>query len=105
MKDKEFLQWLHSRLMYVHGEDHNTDYMYKLRAIIESMPSETETPNVIKSNPIGICRLCRMPVEEYERYEKRTLFEIGLPAPIYSSHVPTTLVCEACANKLAKARV
>jgi hypothetical protein len=34
MKDKEFLKWIHDRLVNVHGENIDTDYMYKLRAII-----------------------------------------------------------------------
>lgn len=46
MKDKEFLQWIHDRLMNKHGEDRNYDYMYKLRAIINLIPPDRETPNV-----------------------------------------------------------
>jgi len=46
MKDKEFLIWLHERLMNVHGEDIYVDYMHKLRAIISATPDDQETPNV-----------------------------------------------------------
>lgn len=35
MTDSEFLQWVHDRLEYVHGENHNYDYMHRLRAIID----------------------------------------------------------------------
>jgi hypothetical protein len=37
MKDSEFLQWLHNRLVYVHKEDELFDYMHRLRAIILKM--------------------------------------------------------------------
>jgi hypothetical protein len=45
MKDKEFLQWLHERLSQVHKENVDVDYMYKLRAIIDSYPEDKVTPN------------------------------------------------------------
>jgi len=44
MKDKEFLQWIHDRLVHIHEENMNYDFMYKLRAIIETIPDEQETP-------------------------------------------------------------
>ena len=46
MFDKEFLEWIHARLEYVHGEDKNVDYMRKLHAIIEGMDEFKCTPNV-----------------------------------------------------------
>jgi len=41
--DKEFLQWLHDRLLFVYEEPYNADYMHKLRAIIETIPEERDT--------------------------------------------------------------
>jgi len=52
MKDKDFLIWLYQRLVYVHSENPLMDYMYKLRAIIQAIPSEQETPNVSLLNNI-----------------------------------------------------
>lgn len=46
MNDKEFLQWIHDRLKYVHKENPGYDYMHKLRAIIEVIPEEQMTANV-----------------------------------------------------------
>lgn len=37
MNDKDFLQWVHGRLVNVHGENKNVDYMLKLQSIIDSM--------------------------------------------------------------------
>lgn len=37
--DKQFLQWIHDRLRYEHGENIYMDYMHKLRAIIEATPA------------------------------------------------------------------
>ncbi|MHA1665904.1 MAG: hypothetical protein ACTSW7_00840 [Candidatus Thorarchaeota archaeon] len=48
--DKEFFQWIHD-LLINHGEDKNSDYMYKLRAIIEATPEEQVTPNVVLIEP------------------------------------------------------
>jgi len=38
MTDKEFLQWIHGRLVDVHGENPNMDYMHRLQSIIETTP-------------------------------------------------------------------
>lgn len=47
MNDKEFLTWIHERLVHVHNESNNVDYMWKLRAIIKALPEDQTTPNVI----------------------------------------------------------
>lgn len=49
MTDREFLDWLHQRLKFVHGEDERVDYMRKLRAIIDATPDDVLTPNVTTS--------------------------------------------------------
>lgn len=46
MDDKEFLQWIHDRLEFVHNEHHCVDYMHKIRAIIAATPEDQVTPNV-----------------------------------------------------------
>lgn len=43
MTDKEFLQWLHDRLVNVHNEHELFDYMHRLRAIIKSLPKDQRT--------------------------------------------------------------
>lgn len=50
MNDKDFLQFIHDRLVSVHGENLNYDYMYKLRAIIANTPYDKFTPNSITDN-------------------------------------------------------
>lgn len=45
MKDREFLKWIHARLIEVHGENENVDYMWKLRSIISATDKELKTPN------------------------------------------------------------
>ena len=45
MKDCHFLTWLYIRLLKVHGEPENIDYMGKLRSIIEAYDPNAETPN------------------------------------------------------------
>ncbi len=44
MTDRDFLIWIHERLVNVHGENPLFDYMWKLRAVIESTPEDKETP-------------------------------------------------------------
>ena len=38
MNDKQFLGWIHDRLLHVYKENGYMDYMHKLRAIIEATP-------------------------------------------------------------------
>jgi dUTP pyrophosphatase len=38
MEDKEFLLWIHNRLVKVHGENENFDYMIRLRSMIKATP-------------------------------------------------------------------
>lgn len=49
MNDKEFLQWIHDRLIQVHRESGLKDYMHKLRSIINATDSDKYTPNVCSS--------------------------------------------------------
>lgn len=46
MHDKEFLLRIHDRMIEVHGEKSDVDYMWKLRAIINDYPDGKLTPNV-----------------------------------------------------------
>jgi hypothetical protein len=46
MRDKDFLRWIHERLIHVHGENENVDYLMKLRSIVESTDAEKVTPNM-----------------------------------------------------------
>ncbi len=50
MKDKAFLEWIHARLEFIHGENPAVDYMHNLRAIIEATPEDQETPNTCVLN-------------------------------------------------------
>lgn len=44
MKDRNFLMWIHERLVNVHGENERYDYMHKLRSIICATPKDQDTP-------------------------------------------------------------
>ena len=41
MKDKEFLDWLADRLVYVYKESPNVDFVQKLKAIAKKAKGET----------------------------------------------------------------
>lgn len=43
MKDKQFLLWLHARLINRYGEYESTDFVQKLKAIADSMDNKAET--------------------------------------------------------------
>lgn len=54
MRDREFLIWLHARLVEVHKEPPEIDYMLKLGNIIANYPKDNITPNTsinIHENP------------------------------------------------------
>lgn len=58
MKDKEFLNWIYERLVHVHGEPENVDYMNKLRCIIKMTDPEQVTRNIVTEpweNSIPLC--------------------------------------------------
>jgi hypothetical protein len=46
MSDKQFLKWIHARLIEKHGENPSVDYMNKLNCIAESLDESRCTPNV-----------------------------------------------------------
>lgn len=43
MKDKQFLTWLHSRIVHQYGENPNMDFVQKLKRIAESTPAEAQS--------------------------------------------------------------
>ena len=51
--DREFMIWIYSRLINVHKERICTDYMYRLRSIIDLIP-EYQMTGVDFSDPIGL---------------------------------------------------
>lgn len=45
MKDKEFLEWLVDRLVFVYNESPNIDFVLKLKSIARHTPKNKITPN------------------------------------------------------------
>lgn len=39
VSDRQFLRWLHRRLLHVYGEPEGTDFVMRLAKIAESLPS------------------------------------------------------------------
>lgn len=69
MKDKEFLLWLKHRMVQVHGENSNYDYMHRLQAIINATPEFRHTPAFnVWGTETG-----RMPTQDYSKLEERVL--------------------------------
>ena len=36
MTDKEYLQWIHDRIVNVYGENENVDFLFRMKEIIET---------------------------------------------------------------------
>lgn len=53
MNDKEFLEWIYQRLLKVHKENKNVDYMHKLKNIIDGM-EDTPWEKVTNDTPLEI---------------------------------------------------
>lgn len=49
MTNKEFLQWIHDRMINVHNENENCDYMHKLRKLIDDC-SVPDVPELVRYN-------------------------------------------------------
>lgn len=47
MSDKEFLFWIYSRMIEIHGENPNYDYMHKLRDLANKQSNGLEEGSVI----------------------------------------------------------
>ena len=43
MTDREFLIWIHQRLVKVHGEREYVDYMHRLREVISGVPKDKDS--------------------------------------------------------------
>ncbi len=43
MQDRKFLNWIADRLVHVHGENPNVDYVHKLRRIADNTPEGQES--------------------------------------------------------------
>ena len=43
MNDKEFLQWIHDRLLYQLGDDYDVLHLHKLRGIISNYSEDKIT--------------------------------------------------------------
>lgn len=59
MPDREFLRWIHERLV-IHGDDPNLDFMHKLRSIITAIPEDRVTPNTEMLINLGENELLRI---------------------------------------------
>lgn len=53
MKDSDFLEWIHERLVSVHGENDLTDYMWKLREVTARVRCAEEFITNIKESKGG----------------------------------------------------
>ncbi len=68
-KDIEVLQFLHDRLIHVHGENKNVDYLHALRRIIEGKKEDMQFAKYLKytgEENEYIKYLYRMILEYYE---------------------------------------
>ena len=45
MTDREFLMWIHERLVHEHKEREMVDYMHRLRVIIMNLPGKQVSTN------------------------------------------------------------
>ena len=43
MKDNPFLEWIRDRLIEVHKENKDLDYMHKLQGIIDNYPEDKDS--------------------------------------------------------------
>jgi len=46
MNDKNFLLFIANRLVHVHGDNENSDFIHKLKAIAAGTPTDKHTSNV-----------------------------------------------------------
>jgi hypothetical protein len=66
MTDREFLIWIHQRLIKVYGENYLADYMHRLREVIHTIPRNQEL--TITGNSGSVMREIEQMEEERARY-------------------------------------
>ncbi len=84
MKDTEFLNWLHERLINHHGENRNYDYMHRLREIIAKM----ETSLHPLMTPEDVATAIGVPVKRLKNWRENGTggprwIKVGNNAPRY----------------------
>lgn len=66
--DIQHLQWIYERMIHVHNENENYDYMIKFRSILEAL----HQPIVMRS--VCECKVCGKPFGDklslYEHYDE-----------------------------------
>lgn len=64
MKDREFLIWIHQRLVYTHKENRLLDYMHRLRKVIQATPAHQDSSPMLFANSIADIHLPYVTKEE-----------------------------------------
>ena len=57
MTDRQFLEWIHARLEFTHGENPNVDYMLRLKRIIVALEKDEavdESSNGLIAAMLGV---------------------------------------------------
>lgn len=52
-KDCEHLEWIYQRMIHVHGENPNYDYMLKFRQMLDGKSKSQRTPPLPPKGPEG----------------------------------------------------
>ncbi len=68
MKDREFLIWLHERLVKVHCESKYVDYMHRLREVIHDMPKDKDSRGPVVTMRSNVVQ---KEIEDMERINAR----------------------------------
>jgi hypothetical protein len=55
MKDKDILEFIYDRLLNVHGENENYDYMHRLKSILERSDNSQSTKGILVDKQQFIC--------------------------------------------------
>lgn len=71
ISDTAFLTWIAERLEHVHGEDHNVDFLHRLRKIITNYP----TPAPLAPEVAEAAKHCGQLLREAEALEERPTVE------------------------------
>lgn len=70
LSDKGFLHWVADRLVKVHDESPNVDFVLKLRSIARAIPDNQYTPNTFEEDEQKVCNLCGQPSDNIKQYKR-----------------------------------
>ena len=90
MKDNDFLHWVADRLVFLHGDAAEVDFVGKLRSIANALPEDQRTPNTwVLGTPRPIQFYTKTELAPKSDLVQKLADELGIPCVDLSLEEPS----------------